>query len=91
MPVELGPPPRDKSRRHAYDSLFATLTATAPGEWASLPLDEVGGKLIGDKQSSIHVAGANRGCRVQTTVQGERIYARIVETNPRSESSPISA
>lgn len=77
MPIELAPPPTGRTFRRNYDALFATLTA-APGEWASLPLDEVGGETMRDKQGALHVAARCRSRKVQTTIQQGRIYARIV-------------
>jgi len=77
MPIETTPPPASRAVRRNYDALFEALTAS-PGEWASLPLDEVGGETMRDKQGALHVGARCRGRKVQTTVQQGRIYARIV-------------
>lgn len=78
MPIEFTPPPAGRSIRRTYDALFEILTTLPSGEWASLPLDEVGGPTNRHKQSTLHVAAVCRGRKVQTTIQQGRIYARII-------------
>jgi hypothetical protein len=78
MPLEYTAPPIERSHSQGsprYTELIDALI-NADGGWVSLPLDEVGGDDLKDKQRSIHTAARARKFRVQTTVQGERIYAR---------------
>lgn len=76
MPVSVAPPPRIRFRSSSYDSLFHALIAD-PGGWASLPLDEVGGRENREKQANLLAQAKRRGVRIQTSCQGGRIYARI--------------
>jgi len=82
MPAELGAPPRENQRRHTYKHLFNLLTCS-PGEWASVPIDEVGGDTATKKHTCIHSRARQMGVRVQTTIQDGRVYARIVEGQPK--------
>jgi hypothetical protein len=78
MPIEFGPPPQHRAPRRSYHDIFSTL-AEHPGVWVSLPLDEVNGDTQNRKTSLILSAAATRGVKVQTSVQGGRVYVRVVE------------
>jgi hypothetical protein len=78
MPLEVAPPPKVPLHfqgRVRYNEFMDALVA-GPGTWVSLPLDEVAGADHKTKGSAIHTAAKNRGFKVQTTIQGGRIYAR---------------
>lgn len=77
MPAELGPPPRVSQRRHKYKEFFRLLI-TNPGQWASLPLDEVGGATPNAKQTNLWSCAKQFGMRIQTTVQEGKVFARVI-------------
>ncbi|MFP5230800.1 MAG: hypothetical protein ACLGXA_24550 [Acidobacteriota bacterium] len=78
MQIEIGPPPRNKSPRRAYSELFRALEQH-PGQWVSVPVAEVTGNTKNRKTTSVLSAAAHRGVKVQTQIEGERLYVRVVE------------
>jgi hypothetical protein len=82
-PAELGARPRERQRRHICKNFFALLTRN-PGEWTSLPSGAIGGDTATGKHTRIHSGARQMGVRVQTTIQGGRVYARIVESEPKA-------
>jgi hypothetical protein len=88
MPAQIGPPPRVNTRRHKYEPFLKLLTQN-PTEWVSLPLDEIGGDTKTRKQNTILCSGRNVGLRLTTTIQGERLYARVVEARESGQASEV--
>lgn len=84
MPAALGAPSHERQRRHTYKHFFDLLTRNS-GEWGSLPLDEVGGKTPTEKHTRIHSGARQMRLQVQTTIQAGRIYARIIEAQPKAD------
>jgi len=66
------------AQRRRYDALIAAVIAAA-GEWIAVPVDaEIAGRNRYQKQSSIYQAAAGRNVRVQTTVQQNEIFIRLL-------------
>jgi len=89
MPIEHLAPPivppvrQHRGRNHSYVVFFKQLLE-ANGEWLSLPLGEVAGNKPHMKQVAIHGAAAARGIAVQTSIQSDRLYVRLL---PRANSA----
>lgn len=66
--------PRNK-KAGRYAQLFKELDA-CPGEWLSIPLEEVAGEGPKDKQRVIYSAAFWRKVKVQTTVQDGKLFIR---------------
>jgi hypothetical protein len=73
MQIEVHAPPGGPRRSYLK---FLDRVRVEGGNWVSVPLDEVSGETVKTKQSVVLNAAKNRGLRVQTTVQKERIYVR---------------
>ena len=78
MEIKIGPPPRSKSPRRAYHDLFRALR-DHPGQWVSLPVNEVSGNTKNQKTTRVLTAAGVRGVRVQTQIEEERMYVRVIE------------
>jgi len=89
MPIERTAPPvvpparPHRGRKLSYVSFLDQLVE-ANGEWLSLPLAEITGIKPHAKQVAIHGAAAVRKIDVQTTVQSDRLYVRLL---PRESSA----
>jgi hypothetical protein len=80
MNITHGAPPTPTRRREyksKYSPILDALRNAAPGEWISVPIEEVAGNNPEQKQSALYYAANNRHMRVSTTVQGDRLYVRI--------------
>jgi hypothetical protein len=71
------PAPVVRDRQHSYLNLFTALRSQH-GEWCSIPLTEIAGKTNAQRQTRIHSVARQRGLKVQTTIQGEKLYARLI-------------
>jgi hypothetical protein len=71
------PAPMFRSRQRSYAEFFSALRSK-PGEWYSIHLDDESGKTSAKRTSLIHNAARQRGLKIQVTVQGEKLYARLI-------------
>ena len=76
MPVEVGPPPRDKEPRRSYLAFIEQVIA-ANGGWVSLPLAEITGADKKRKRRNVLSSFAARGVTCTTTIQNARMYVRL--------------
>ena len=89
MPIERTAPPvvpparPHRGRNHSYAPFLDELVL-ANGGWLSLPLAEITGSKPHAKQVAIHGAAAARKIHVQTSVQSDRLYVRLL---PRESSA----
>ena len=49
----------------------------ASGEWVELPVDQLAGDTLKEKQGAVTRAGTTRKLNVQTTTHEGRLYARL--------------
>ena len=49
----------------------------ANGEWVELPIDQLAGDTLKEKQGAVTRAGATRRLNVQTTTHEGRLYAPL--------------
>jgi hypothetical protein len=70
-------PRKVPTHRGRYD-LFFSILASASGEWVSIPLSEVRGRGY-MKQGTLLAGARYRGLKIKTTMQGDRVYARLID------------
>ena len=73
QPYGLGP-----NGRRNYQPKIQKLLEN-PQTWLAVRAEDVAGKNNSAKQIASHQAARNRGLRVQTTVQGEDVFVRLIE------------
>jgi hypothetical protein len=70
-------PARPAIVKRSYRNLIATL-ASRPNEWFSVAPAGISGKDLTDKRRLLLQAARVRGLRLQTSLQNDHIYARII-------------
>lgn len=82
-------PPVIKRRRicgennRSYAALMDAVRDAA-GQWLAVPLSEITGGTKVKKQVNILQAARIRRMRVQTSVQGESVYVRLIMDSPET-------
>jgi hypothetical protein len=59
-----------------------------PGAWYSVSLSEVTGNNENKKTTSILTPAKSRGLKIQTKIEGERLYVPTVEGTGAESSGP---
>lgn len=77
MSILIGPPPVKRAARRDYSELFLA-ACTNVGDWVSISAEEVTGDRSAHKQNALHNYFNNRGVRIQTSCQQERVFVRVL-------------
>ena len=83
MPIEIAAPPaeprtRSPYRRRRTRELLDAVVAH-PGQWVAMPIAELGMTKAIHAQTALLNCARSRGIRIRTTIQDDRLYARVVE------------
>ena len=79
MQIERREPPQiRRARKTKYAHLVARVKSAPAGEWVPIPFAELPSLLVpGRKQNALHKAAKREGLRLNATVKGDVILARV--------------
>jgi hypothetical protein len=69
-------PPANYRQRQNYAAMIAALT-TCSGNWIAVPLADLPGTRNATKQNAVIQAAKQRGLKIETTCQGQKIFLRL--------------
>ncbi len=73
---------RPPAPKRSYRNLIETIAAK-PNAWFSVLPAGLAGESLAAKRITLSHAGSGRGYRIQTTIQGQQIFARIIVSPSR--------